>query len=266
MDGPPQDDEGLGMIRHWGEEGYEFEVDFAGLARSFLSTFWFQESGHLSLEEAEIAGPLIGRFLEYLLRHHVCPEYEADILEALGIAHAAAQQLPLCRRIHLSLQSQRDRAYSAMWGGKLQGQLDEHGGFLPLERREALFNLTRAEMLSLCQEYEGEGEGEGEGGGKIIQVGEVLLQLTGGLSDSLIEGVILLSDDPHIIGHAIHLHLSPQAKPILPPHLKGLLIEVDLARLGEETHIVERVLGVWPSYTERALQGWISKADSSHGW
>ncbi|KAK0386050.1 hypothetical protein NLU13_5887 [Sarocladium strictum] len=76
-----------------GDENH-WSVDFTAIAQGFLS---FSVVSLTGLEEKPL-GLCIGvveNFLRYVLQHDVCPEYEDDVIRALGVCQQARDEWPL---------------------------------------------------------------------------------------------------------------------------------------------------------------------------
>ncbi|RKP13462.1 Argonaute siRNA chaperone complex subunit Arb1-domain-containing protein [Piptocephalis cylindrospora] len=270
-DGPPMDQEGFGLIKHLGSSKYQRTIDFTGLIREFLSTeIWFTTREGDNQESIEVAGPVLAKFLTYLQMHQVCPEYEEDIKNALEVANIATTQLPLCHRLSVALPSSRDKSLSAYYGGRLAGQLDENGAFFPLKKREALLRVTREEMLSWRLPGDSWSWNASSPKSALIKV-EGIRRTERGIE---LIGRVIQGEDEKGRSSEVRLHVpevvfgeDPFSQEV---GIKDLLIEGEFGILRQEKGlaiwVLERLLGVWPSYTPRTSDGWVSLAEDRNGW
>lgn len=277
-EGPPVDQEGCGLIKHLNNPKYKRTIDFTGLIREFLSTeIWSTIRDGERQESIDVAGPVLAKFMDYLLLHKVCPEYEEDVKGALEVANLATVQLPMCSLLSASLPSSRDKSLSAYYGGRLMGQLDEdESSFFPLKKREALLGVTREEMLSwrfpeddfswatLCPENVLIQLEEVTGMGKETEmIGRVLK------GQGVVEGWGDLKVRLHIGKGVVAGGEGEEGSLMEEENLRGLLVEGEFGILQKGKVVVwvlERLIGVWPSYTPRTSEGWVSLTDDRNGW
>ncbi|KAJ9138458.1 Argonaute-binding protein 1 [Pleurostoma richardsiae] len=75
---------------HW-------DVDFEGVVAGFLSDY-VPEAVGMDGKSATIAIDTVFNFLNYLIQHSVCPEYEDDVNRARKLCETAKVELPLCSK------------------------------------------------------------------------------------------------------------------------------------------------------------------------
>ncbi|OCT44404.1 hypothetical protein CLCR_05629 [Cladophialophora carrionii] len=79
--------------RDLGTETSLYEVDFLGCIKSFLSRRTKNVWGLETRAQVDLICTTIERFLDYLLQHDVCPEYNDDILASRSFCRVAAAEL-----------------------------------------------------------------------------------------------------------------------------------------------------------------------------
>ncbi|KAM3424449.1 hypothetical protein BST61_g6453 [Cercospora zeina] len=92
-------------------------VDFAGMAKAFLSSEFFQ---HFDWDDEKVLHEttnILRKFYEYLLYHDVCPEYQQDIHRAIDTCHLADEEVPQLARLEHGLPGQFNMAASTLHDG-----------------------------------------------------------------------------------------------------------------------------------------------------
>nr|CAG8630084.1 1613_t:CDS:2 [Entrophospora candida] len=102
----------------------ELIVDFTYVVKAYLSSYIMDQSGYYTLEHFYEAPIVVSSFLNYLVRHDVCPEHLEDILRAIEIADRAKVELPNCKSFILTAFNKFNKACSILYGGGLYGVFD----------------------------------------------------------------------------------------------------------------------------------------------
>ena len=99
----------------------KYVVDFDGVAKAFLSSqlpllydLWSQDA-------VKVRVAVIRNFLNYLLHHDVCPEYNEQVYAARDTCDKAVKELWLTVLASRSLPGKFNTACSEIFGGALQG-------------------------------------------------------------------------------------------------------------------------------------------------
>jgi hypothetical protein len=124
-----------------------YEVDFLGCIKSFLSRRTKQVWGLETREQVELICTTIERFLDYLLQHDVCREYNDDILTSRAFCRGAAAELwdaaealrHLPGDFNIACSTLFDGSYARNYDGKSWwGKDDEEGPvFVGMQSEEA---------------------------------------------------------------------------------------------------------------------------------
>ncbi|CAI2165487.1 1983_t:CDS:10 [Funneliformis geosporum] len=107
------------------EDDEDMEVDFTYTVQVYLSGFLIDKSGYVQMDQFREGPQVVISFLNYLCNRNVCPEYEADMRNALRIASKAAIELPNCKSLAHSAPGKFNKACSLLFGGELYGVLDD---------------------------------------------------------------------------------------------------------------------------------------------
>lgn len=92
-------------------------VDFAGMAKAFLSSEFFQHFDWYDEKVLFEATNVLCKFYEYLLHHDVCPEYEEDIYRAIDVCLLANEEVPELARLDSGFPGQFNMAASTLHSG-----------------------------------------------------------------------------------------------------------------------------------------------------
>ncbi|CAG8634094.1 403_t:CDS:2 [Dentiscutata erythropus] len=106
------------------ENDDELEVDFAYTVRVYLSSYFVDKSGYVQMDQFREAPLVVISFLNYLIKHDVCPEYLSDMQEALKIAECAKYELPNCKLFAQLAPGKFNKACSLIFGGELYGMFE----------------------------------------------------------------------------------------------------------------------------------------------
>ncbi|KZF23181.1 hypothetical protein L228DRAFT_245915 [Xylona heveae TC161] len=104
-----------------GKDGSIWEVDFEGVAKGFLSSF---VPGYFDLDtekQIKACTAIIRNFLNYVLHHNVCPEYEDQIYAARRLCDLAEKELFMTRMATKLLPGRFNMANSTLYGGYFCG-------------------------------------------------------------------------------------------------------------------------------------------------
>ncbi|KAL8959248.1 MAG: hypothetical protein Q9193_003857 [Seirophora villosa] len=107
----------------WGGDG-AYEVDFAACAKAFLSSrlpWLFDLSGPDSAKQTKARTNIIRNFLNYLLHHEVCPEYQSQVVAARDVCDLADKELPMVMKAQSQLPGDFQTACSEIFGGSFRG-------------------------------------------------------------------------------------------------------------------------------------------------
>ncbi|KAF2032629.1 hypothetical protein EK21DRAFT_60500 [Setomelanomma holmii] len=102
-----------------GNEMY-WVVDFDGLARAFLSS-WYPANYGYAPHAIKNACQVPRSFYNYLRYHNVCPEYDAQLVAALKTCDIAEKELPKVHAAGLALPGNFNKSASAIVGGAHAG-------------------------------------------------------------------------------------------------------------------------------------------------
>ena len=100
------------------------EVAFTYVAATYLSSYFIDKSGYVMQNQFKEAPDVLISFLNYLIRHDVCPEYLEDMKGALDIAHKARTELPNCKLVSLNTPGAFNKACSLLFSGEYYGVFD----------------------------------------------------------------------------------------------------------------------------------------------
>ena len=107
-----------------GTPAAKYAVDFSGCLRAFLSRRAMYYYGFETRPQVELATTTLEKFMNYLLHHNVCPEYEADIHEARRIAQKATDELYSIAQVQRWLPGDFNVACSTLFGGTYATKYD----------------------------------------------------------------------------------------------------------------------------------------------
>ena len=102
----------------------KFAVDFSGCMRSFLSRRAIYYYGFETQPQVELVTTTLEKFMNYLLHHNVCPEYEADVREARSITRKATDELYRISQVQRLLPGDFNIACSTLFGGTYASRYD----------------------------------------------------------------------------------------------------------------------------------------------
>ncbi|KAK0378147.1 argonaute siRNA chaperone complex subunit Arb1 [Colletotrichum limetticola] len=91
-----------------------WDVDFAGVVAGFCSETLPNETAWDYAQMGKAVG-LLENFLTYILHHDVCPEYDANVKEALDLCQKAKVDLPLSHQALLRFPGQFNLALSELF-------------------------------------------------------------------------------------------------------------------------------------------------------
>lgn len=111
-----------------------------------------------SLDAYLLASEVVKNFLKYVERHDVCPEYAADIRNAVQICDLAVEEKPLLMDLVMALPGSFNKAAAVLFTGNEEkspfefdnyGQLDGLGGSLDEDKARLIFGVNLAMQLDL---------------------------------------------------------------------------------------------------------------------
>ncbi|TDZ15617.1 Argonaute-binding protein 1 [Colletotrichum orbiculare MAFF 240422] len=91
-----------------------WDVDFTGIVAGFCSAYLPSMTNWDYARMGKAIG-IVENFLTYVLQHDVCPEYEDDVKEAVGVCHRANVELPVAHQALLHLPGPFNRALSQLF-------------------------------------------------------------------------------------------------------------------------------------------------------
>ena len=135
-------------LRNLGTSTSLYEVDFLGCAKAFLSRRAKNVWGLETKEQVERICSTLERFMDYLLQHDVCPEFQDDILTTRSLCRNAVPELwdsaEAVRRLpgefNIACSTLFDGTYARMYDGETNwAPENESGGpvFVGFKREEA---------------------------------------------------------------------------------------------------------------------------------
>lgn len=107
-----------------GTPAAKYAVDFSGCVKGFLSRRAMFYYGFETYPQVEMVTSVLEKFMNYLLHHNVCPEYEADILEARKIIQKATDELYNIAQVPNWLPGDFNVAASTLFGGTYSTRYD----------------------------------------------------------------------------------------------------------------------------------------------
>ncbi|KAF2483196.1 Argonaute complex, subunit Arb1 [Neohortaea acidophila] len=95
-----------------------WEVDFAAVARGFLSSQFMRHFHWYDLQMVQTATNVLRNFYNYLLLHDVCPEYGVQLVAARKVCDDAEAELPMLKEVDQGLPGGFNVACSTLFGGR----------------------------------------------------------------------------------------------------------------------------------------------------
>ena len=95
----------------------KYTVDFIGCMRAFLSRSAFSIFGFETKERVELVTTTLERFMDYLMQHSVCPEYQQEVLNTRNFCREATIELWSVAEAQRWLPGEFNVACSTLFGG-----------------------------------------------------------------------------------------------------------------------------------------------------
>jgi hypothetical protein len=127
----------------------KYAVDFSGCVSGFLSRRAMFYYGFETRQLVELVTSVLEKFMNYLLHHNVCPEYEADIHSARKIIQKATNELYSMAQISNWLPGDFNRAASTLFGGTYATKYD---GISSWDPEETDVELPQASFIGFTPE------------------------------------------------------------------------------------------------------------------
>ncbi|KAK4696559.1 hypothetical protein P7C71_g1382, partial [Lecanoromycetidae sp. Uapishka_2] len=105
-------------------------VDFEGCLKSFLSSRFAAQWEITSHEKLKYLVNIIRNFLNYLLHHDVCPEYQGQINASRAVCDKAEKELWKIAQVTPLLPGDFNMACSEIFGGMYQGMYSENQAWM----------------------------------------------------------------------------------------------------------------------------------------
>ncbi|KAL9597136.1 MAG: hypothetical protein Q9219_005358 [cf. Caloplaca sp. 3 TL-2023] len=118
-------------LEKWGDDD-AYDVDFESCAKAFFSSrapWVYDLSGTDREQHVKSKTNVIRNFLNYLLHHNVCPEYDAQILHARAVCDQTEKELPMVMRTQSNFPGDFQTACSEIFGGSFQGTCGQNIGW-----------------------------------------------------------------------------------------------------------------------------------------
>ena len=130
-----------------------YAVDFLGCTRSFLSRPAPLIYALDNKAAVELITTTIERFLDYLLQHNVCPEYEADICATRNFCREASHEMWCCAEAQRWLPGEFNIACSTLFGGSYSGTLELATTWdnVPEDKSSTFIGLSTEEALDILR-------------------------------------------------------------------------------------------------------------------
>lgn len=116
-----------------------YAIDFLGCMKAFLSRrasdIWGLETHEKIIEVTTT----LERFMDYLLQHDVCPEYQQDVTTTRNFCRTAASELSACHEAKRRLPGDFNFACSTIFGGESARGYDGINSFAPETSGSATF-------------------------------------------------------------------------------------------------------------------------------
>ncbi|RMZ85632.1 hypothetical protein DV737_g585, partial [Chaetothyriales sp. CBS 132003] len=120
-----------------------YTVDFEGCVRAFLSRrapdIWCFETH----DSVSLVTTTLERFLDYLLQHNVCPEYEDDVLATRNLCRQANSELRALAEASLWLPGSFNIACSTLFDGQYARNYDGQSDWTPGGSEPTFLGMTR---------------------------------------------------------------------------------------------------------------------------
>lgn len=139
-------------------EQAKYAVDFMGCMRGFLSRHAPSIYGFEKKGDVELITTTLERFLDYLMQHEVCPEYQDDICATRNFCREASHQMWSCAEaqrwlpgdFNIACSTLLDGNYARDYDGKTLWGDEARGGFVGLTEEEAsqIFGFAMAGAAS----------------------------------------------------------------------------------------------------------------------
>ncbi|KAF2143749.1 uncharacterized protein K452DRAFT_350177 [Aplosporella prunicola CBS 121167] len=110
------------------EDESKWTVDFEGIAKGFLSSFWPSAVAY-DVANLRVASTVLRNFYRYLLHHDACPEYEKDIRSAIAVCNLADEEYPRVVEAATNLPDQFNVACGALFGGHYNDSYAKFGNW-----------------------------------------------------------------------------------------------------------------------------------------
>jgi len=94
----------------------KYAIDFPGCMRSFLSRSAPVLFGFDTRDKVELVTTTTERFLDYLMQHDVCPEFNDEVLETRNLCREATDEMWSCAEAQRWLPGQFNMACSTLYG------------------------------------------------------------------------------------------------------------------------------------------------------
>ena len=94
----------------------KYAVDFEGCMRSFLSRSAPVILGFDTRDDVKLVTTTVERFLDYLMQHDVCPEFEDEVLATRNFCREATDEMWSCAEAQRWLPGQVNMACSTLFG------------------------------------------------------------------------------------------------------------------------------------------------------
>jgi len=94
----------------------KYAVDFLGCTQSFMSRSAPVLFGFDTRENIDLVTTTVERFLDYLMQHNVCPEFNNDILDSRNFCREASGEMWACAEAQRWLPGQFNMACSTLFG------------------------------------------------------------------------------------------------------------------------------------------------------
>lgn len=178
-------DEVRSDLESTGSTAPKYAVDFLGCAQAFLSRPASGMFGYETKERVKILTSTIERFMDYLMQHDICPEYQPDVLKTRDFCREATEQLWSIGEAHRWLPGEFNIACSTLFDGNYARDYDGETYWGDQNPGEAVFvGLTQEKATQIIgfgivgtasnEVYQKYSELLEKGGGEALEVVKVI--------------------------------------------------------------------------------------------
>lgn len=134
--------------RNLGTETSLYEVDFLGCMKAFMSRRAKNLYGFETQDRVQLLTSTLERFMDYLLQHNVCPEYQSDVLATRNFCREAGSEIWDAAEATRRLPGDFNVACSTLFNGAYARNYDGNTWWGPTDTEEQVFVGMKPEEAS----------------------------------------------------------------------------------------------------------------------